>query len=246
MAQLDRDFVYIGEDVYSIANDLDRLVPDLRSGYTQNGITAPEHRLTTTEEDQVSATSPIGALDKPLHDAVIATMNDFQTNIAAIRNSDTELRAALDAVQAQNEESQHVLATTRAALETVEQELVTSRQELASTQQKLVDLQVHEKALVNELSLAINALQQLRDELDQRNTMLTETRNRLTSVEEELERREAKQEKKRASEAAARQKLEAKLRKRSDELMAFRQRKLVRVAIKIGNWLHRRAVHSAP
>jgi FkbM family methyltransferase len=220
VAGLDRDFVYVGEDVYSIANDLDQ-----------------------REEDQ--SVSRIGSVEEPLDDDLVNAMKDFQNHVITLRSSDAELRAALSAAQAEREQTRQLLASARADLQRAERELADNQRQLANATQDVSDLQAREKALVEELSSAIASLQQLRDQLDERNAMLAETQNELAGLEEQLERRNGDEKRKLAAEAATRQKLEVKLRKRSDELTAFRQRKLVRVAIKIGNWLHRRPVQPA-
>ena len=184
--------------------------------------------------------------DEPFDDEVVAAMKDFATNVAALRSADAELRATLAAVEADGEQTRQLLASTRADLQRAERALADSRRDLASSRQEISNFEAREKSLIEELSAAITSLQQLRDQLDERDESLAQTQEELASIQEELEHRKANENRKLAAEAATRQKLEVKLRKRSEELTAFRQRRLVRVALKIGNWLHRRPVSPTP
>jgi FkbM family methyltransferase len=249
IARLDRDFVYIGENVYSIANDLERWtasgsasIADGCGNMTMRGESGATGEMPAErEDDRVTSISHHDSLEEePFADEVVAAMKDFATNVAALRSADAELRATLAAVQADGEQTRQLLASTRADLQRAERALADSRRDLASSRQELSDYEAREKALIGELSAAITSLQQLRDQLDERDGSLAQTQEELANIQEELERRKASDNRKLAAEAASRQKLELKLRKRSEELTAFRQRRLVRVALKIGNWLHRR------
>jgi FkbM family methyltransferase len=240
VARLDRDFVYIGEDVYSIANDLDRLAPwPGGTGARTNDAARASRRVTTEENHHVSAPSAIGGVEEPLDEEVASAMKDFQANVATLRDSEAELRASLDAIQAEKQQHEQALTAEREALQQAERALAGSREELARLQQAVTRLQEREEiltgqleaattnletrghAIASELSLAIASLQQLRDQLDERNTTLTAMTSELSKA------------------VAARQKLESRLQKRDQQLTGLRERPLVRVAVKVGNWLNR-------
>jgi FkbM family methyltransferase len=246
VARLDRDFVYIGEDVYSIANDLDRLTPwPGGTGARTNDAAEASRRVTTEENHQVSAPSAIGGLEEPLDEEVASAMKDFQANVATLRDSEVELRAALGVLQAENDQHQRALTSSREEVATLQQALVRlqkqeeiltgqleaatkahadGRQELAAAREecsRLQNLETREHAIASELSLAIASLQQLREQLDERNTTLTTMTSELSKA------------------VAARQKLESRLHKRDQQLTGLRERPLVRVAVKVGNWLNR-------
>jgi septation ring formation regulator EzrA len=108
---------------------------------------------------------------------------------------------------------------------------------LAATQQELTSLRAREKSLVSELALAINGLQQLRDQVQERDQSLLVVQQTSDSLEKKL-----KASRKQESVAVdAAQRLKAKLRTRSEELVSLREQRLVRIAVKIGHWINRLA-----
>src|SRR5262245_16326873 len=124
----------------------------------------------------------------------------------------------------------------------VERELASIQQQLSHTQEKLADARQEltsarsrQKSLVSELSSAISSLQQLRDQLQERERSLTAMNQKSAIADKELKRL-------RQGEGVARDRLrhaKERLRSRDQELADLRQRKLVRLAIKAGNLIHR-------
>jgi chromosome segregation ATPase len=126
--------------------------------------------------------------------------------------------------------------------QSVQREVASLQQQLSHTQDKLADarqeltgLRSRQKSLVSELSLTISSLQQLRDQLDERDRSLTAMKQKSRSAEKELKNL-------RKGEYTARDRLrhaKEKLGARDQELADLRARKLVRIAIKIGDLIRR-------
>jgi FkbM family methyltransferase len=259
---LDRDFVYIGEDIYSIANDLEHCTPrtDEERAMSRAASTTP--------------TKPIAALEEPLEEELASAMRDFQSEIRVVRHTDDELRVALNALNAQKAQLEKALATERATcaeaqqalastkaewaraqqeardrvqeLESTQQELsgrlIAAQQDLsdtqeglAATQQELTNLRAREKSLVSELALAINGLQQLRDQVQERDQSLSVMQQTSGSMEKKL----TTLRKQESAAVDAAQRLKAKLRARSEELVTLREQRLVRMAVKVGHWINK-------
>jgi chromosome segregation ATPase len=119
-------------------------------------------------------------------------------------------------------------------LASIQQQLSHTHERLAGAQQELTSLRSRQKSLVSELSLAICSLQQLRDQLHQRDRSLTAVHQRSDSIESQLKSL-------RKGECIARDRLrhvKERLSARDQELADLRERKLVRIAIKVGNLIH--------
>ena len=124
----------------------------------------------------------------------------------------------------------------------VQREVASIQQQLAHTQEQLADARLdltsarsRQKSLVSELFLAISSLQQLRDQLHERDRSLTAMNQKSAIADKELKRL-------RRGEGVARDRLrhvKERLRSRDQELADLRELKLVRIAIKIGNLIHR-------
>jgi len=92
-----------------------------------------------------------------------------------------------------------------------------------------------QKSLVSELSLAISSLQQLRDQL-------LERERSLTAMKQKLDRTKKKLESLRQGESVATDRLrhvKERLSTRDQELADLRERKLVQIAVRVGNLIHR-------
>jgi FkbM family methyltransferase len=201
VSQLDRDFVYIGEDVYSIANDLDRYLPwtgdasAMRRAASSTGTPAPER-----ESDRENSVLPITALEEPLDDELVAAMTDFQSEIRILRHSDDELQAALDALNVQRtqleealagersaaHEAQQAVANTKAGWVTTQEELRNTLQELADTRQMLASTQHESATTQQELSSARQELASAQQGLASAQQGLANTQQGLASTQQEL------------------------------------------------------------
>jgi FkbM family methyltransferase len=183
ISELDRDFVYIGEDVYSIANDLNHHVPR----------TKHERAMKSAEPAVGTSVSPITALEEPLDEELAAAMTDFQSEIQILRHSDDELRAAMNALHARRtqleealagersaaQEAQQAVANTKAGWVTTQEELRDTRQELTSTRQALASTQ-------EELSSTQEKLASTRQELASTRQELASAQQELASAQQEL------------------------------------------------------------
>lgn len=126
------------------------------------------------------------------------------------------------------EKAQEEVASVQRLLSHTQEKLADARQELKSVRSR-------QKSLVSELSSAISSLQQLRDQLQERERSLTAMIHKIAIADKELKRL-------RQGEGLARDRLrhaKERLRSRDHELADLRQRKLVRMAIKAGNLIHR-------
>ena len=120
-------------------------------------------------------------------------------------------------------------------LASIQQQLSHTQQKLADARQELIGVRSRQKSLVSELSLAISSLQQLRDQLLDRDRSLT-------AMNQKLDRTKKKLESLRKDESVATDRLrhaKERLSARDRELADLRERKLVRIAIRVGNLIHR-------
>jgi chromosome segregation ATPase len=120
-------------------------------------------------------------------------------------------------------------------LASIQQQLSHTQEKLADARQELIGVRSRQKSLVSELSLAISSLQQLRDQLHERDRSLTAINQKLDSTQKKLKSL-------RQGESVARDRLryvKERLSARDQELADLRKRKLVRIAIRAGNLIHR-------
>ena len=120
-------------------------------------------------------------------------------------------------------------------LASIQQQLSHTQEKLADARQELIGVRSRQKSLVSELSLAISSLQQLRDQLLDRDRSLT-------AMNQKLDRTKKKLESLRKDEGVATDRLrhaKERLSARDQELADLRERKLVRIAIRVGNLIHR-------
>ena len=120
-------------------------------------------------------------------------------------------------------------------LASIQQQLSHTQEKLADARQELIGVRSRQKSLVSELSLAISSLQQLRDQLLERDRSLT-------AMNQKLDRTKKKLESLRKDEGVATDRLrhaKERLSARDQELADLRERKLVRIAIRVGNLIHR-------
>ena len=141
VSRLDRDFVYIGEHVYSIANDLEQCVA--RTGQSK-----------AARRPVSPACTPITlrSLEEPLDQELAAAMNDFQTEIRIVRHTDDELRVAHDVLNAEKEHLLEALASERSAGQAAQQTLTTTQAEYARAQEELIGVQRRLRSTQEELA----------------------------------------------------------------------------------------------
>jgi FkbM family methyltransferase len=159
ISQLDRDFVYIGEDVYSIANDLEQHVPWRGQGRTMKSAAS-----------DVPASVCITPLEEPLDEQLVAARNDFQAEMRILRQTDDQLREAVDTLSTEKAQLQEALTKERAVVQEAQQALVSTT---------AVWVKAHEELQSAQQEAALNRQE------------LSGTREKLAAVEEELSRTQA-------------------------------------------------------
>jgi FkbM family methyltransferase len=182
VSQLDRDFVYIGEDVYSIANDLEHDVAWTDQGETmKNAVSTVRASARPTKE---GAAAGITALEEPLEARLAAARSDFQTEIRVLRHTDEELRAGLDTLAAEKTQLQEALTKERSAAQEAQQALVSTTAVWVKAQDELREAW-HELATNREeLSGAREKLTALQQELSRTQEDLASSRQDLSSMQE--------------------------------------------------------------
>jgi FkbM family methyltransferase len=202
ISQLNRDFVYIGEDVYSIANDLALHVPRTDQGKTMKSVSTVHSPARTTKEGAC-----ITSLEEPLDEQLTAARNDFLTEIHILRQSDDELRTALNSLAAEKAQLQEALTKERTAVQEAQQTLVSTtavwvkaqeelrdasqesainRQELSSTQEKLTAVQQELSKTQEDLASTSQDLSSMREKLTAAQHELSDTRGNLARARQEL------------------------------------------------------------
>ena len=163
-------------------------------------------------------------------DAVSATWSHparYRLRTAGVVNVGEE-KSQLNVPVQDSQSSQRELAS-------IQQQLSHTQEKLADARQELIGVRSRQKSLVSELSLAISSLQQLRDQL-------LERERSLTAMNQKLDRTKKKLESLRQGESLATDRLrhvKERLSVRDQELADLRERKLVRIAIRVGNLIHR-------
>jgi chromosome segregation ATPase len=151
-----------------------------------------------------------------------------QLNDSSVRDS-SAVQEPSETIPVQDPQS------ARRELASIQQQLSHTQEKLADARQELIGVRSRQNSLVSELSLAISSLQQLSDQLHERDRSLTAMNQKLDSNKKELKSL-------RKGEGVARDKLrhvKERLSARDQELADLRERKLVRIAIRVGNLIHR-------
>jgi FkbM family methyltransferase len=171
ISQLDRDFIYIGEDIYSIANDLEQHVPWRGQG----------KKMKSAVSD-VRASACITPLEEPLDEQLVAAMNDFQTEIRILRHTDDELRTIVDNLAAEKVQLQEALTKERAAVQEAQQALVSTTAVWVKAQEELQNAQQERQ----ELSGTREKLSAVEEELSRTQANFASSSRELTAAQQEL------------------------------------------------------------
>ena len=152
-----------------------------------------------------------------------------ELNESLVRDRSAVLQEPAETIPVQDSQS------AQRELASIQQQLSHTQEKLADARQELIGVRSRQKSLVSELSLAISSLQQLRDQLLDRDRSLS-------AMNQKLDRTKKKLESLRKDEGVATDKLrhaKERLSARDQELADLRERKLVRIAIRVGNLIHR-------
>jgi chromosome segregation ATPase len=168
----------------------------------------------------------------PLQSQLRASLNvgeeKAQLNESPVRDS-SAIQKLSDTMPVQDSQS------AERELASIQRQLSHTQEKLADARQELIGVRSRQKSLVSELSLAISSLQQLRDQLGERDRSLT-------AMSQKLDRTKRKLKSFREGEGVARdglRHLKERLSARDRELADLRERKLVRIAMRVGNLIHR-------
>jgi FkbM family methyltransferase len=216
IAGLDRDFVTIGEDVYSIANNLESLVAGIPAGGARKGAEGIHMSVQEPASGPWMGQENGGGQDAPASSNVTPAMDPDDPD-EAVAEAIKSFQAEIEIL---HQEDGLVVADPNDALKAARAALKSERQALAVEREKYRDLKASEQQLRNHIAALLDRGRALTAEL----AVARQGEGALLAVEEQMRVRFADEL------AATRQ-----------QLAALNQSELVFAALKVGGFLNRRA-----